>query len=421
MSRPTKLSDHYARMRRLLIGASGSQIIIILATPLLTRLYSAEAIGYYAIYMAYLNLIRKFVVLRYDHGIVTAQSGNRAISILCCCLSWISFFVVLILTCILAAFSKEISVITCFLISASTLMVGYQLTFFGLLNHADKQSAISNGRIIESILIVSSQIGLIVLLRLEKNTAEALIFGHIFGILLSILYWGSVLKLKLVVVNSKSIRSVFSISKKIGKRFKRIAFSNMYFGILNVLTNRSPTILISLAYGVASAGLYGLSQRVLSAPANLIGEVSSSAILKSASIEKNGDRVSQLVFRTIIVLFLFGIVPFASVALFGPELFSVVFGSQWGEAGLYAQAAMPFICSSFLINPVLAASVAQRQFDFLMSFSLLKLLSWVVGLIASIVFTLDTVGFLLIGSLLFLVTCLSQAVVYFFVISRTKT
>jgi O-antigen/teichoic acid export membrane protein len=47
-----------------------------------------------------------------------------------------------------------------------------------------------------------------------------------------------------------------------------------------------------------------------------------------------------------------GIVPIAVLLLFGPQLFTVVFGARWALAGNFSQIVAPLMLVAFVVNPV---------------------------------------------------------------------
>jgi len=50
-------------------------------------------------------------------------------------------------------------------------------------------------------------------------------------------------------------------------------------------------------------------------------------------------------------LFLIGVVPFTIIAIFGSDIFSLVFGEQWSESGEYLQILSPWFLFLFINRP----------------------------------------------------------------------
>ncbi|MGD9526938.1 lipopolysaccharide biosynthesis protein [Pseudonocardia sp.] len=115
-----------------------------------------------------------------------------------------------------------------------------------------------------------------------------------------------------------------------------------------------PLLVVSAFYGDARAGLLGLTVRVFSGPAQVIGEAIDQVFSgeSSARIRNPDGTVAAMTRTTVRRLLLIGLAPAVLLATSGPWLFSVVFGPDWSEAGFYAQLlALPYLLQ-FAVNPV---------------------------------------------------------------------
>ena len=56
------------------------------------------------------------------------------------------------------------------------------------------------------------------------------------------------------------------------KKYKDIPLFSTLISLLNTISNQLPIFLLTRFFGFASAGLYGLSHRVVAAPMGLIGQ-----------------------------------------------------------------------------------------------------------------------------------------------------
>jgi O-antigen/teichoic acid export membrane protein len=62
------------------------------------------------------------------------------------------------------------------------------------------------------------------------------------------------------------------------------------------------------------------------------------------------------------------VLPVAVITVFGPQLFSLVFGQNWGEAGIYARIISPWLCMTVLLIPASAIMVVTRRQRFRLIF-----------------------------------------------------
>ena len=66
--------------------------------------------------------------------------------------------------------------------------------------------------------------------------------------------------------------------------------------------------------------------------------------------------------KTAFSLILFSLIPLTIVLLFGPFLFSFVFGSKWHDAGVFAQILSPMYFFNFIVSPLTYTYyIAQKQ------------------------------------------------------------
>src|SRR5699024_11784167 len=70
-----------------------------------------------------------------------------------------------------------------------------------------------------------------------------------------------------------------------------------------------------------------------------------------AEAYNNDENVTNLIFKATVILAVIGIIPFGTVILFGPFLFSLVFGSDWFMAGEYARWIALWVYFMFINQP----------------------------------------------------------------------
>ena len=71
---------------KLVSGTAFAQIITILASPILTRLYSPEAFGFLAIFISITSIIGVIACMRYELAIMLPKSDEKAANLLALCL-----------------------------------------------------------------------------------------------------------------------------------------------------------------------------------------------------------------------------------------------------------------------------------------------------------------------------------------------
>jgi len=123
--------------------------------------------------------------------------------------------------------------------------------------------------------------------------------------------------------------------------------------LLNALVGQLPLFLIGMHHGATAAGLYALTQRVVSAPVSLLA-ASVLEVFKRESVHEfqTLGHCSQAYRYTFKALLLLGLGPALVLLLFSPALFAWVFGSAWREAGELARILAPLCLLNFIASPL---------------------------------------------------------------------
>ncbi|UUZ49372.1 oligosaccharide flippase family protein [Massilia sp. B-10] len=123
--------------------------------------------------------------------------------------------------------------------------------------------------------------------------------------------------------------------------------------LLNVLVGQLPLFMIGARYRALAAGLFALTQRVLSAPVALLAS-SVLEVFKRQSVQDfqthgNCRDAYLYTFKALVVL---GIGPSLVLLLFSPQLFAWVFGQTWRPAAEMAQILAPLYFLNFIASPL---------------------------------------------------------------------
>jgi O-antigen/teichoic acid export membrane protein len=128
-------------------------------------------------------------------------------------------------------------------------------------------------------------------------------------------------------------------------------------------------------------GWYNLSVRMLGLPSTLIATAVSDVFRQRATNDFHTFGSCRSIFLKVFkTLVLVSIVPFAILLLFGPSIFSFVFGEQWREAGKIAQVIGVLYVFKFVVSPLTYVTyIAGKQWvgllmDILLLVTLLALL-----------------------------------------------
>jgi len=357
----------------MITGTAAAQIITMLFSPILTRLYGPEAFGNLGVFMAIVGIIAPVAALTYPIAIVLPKSDNHAKGLATLSI-YISIVVAFLSTLVLLFFEKSIvKIFDLEDISTYLYLLPFIILFSGILQVMQQWLIrIRNFKYTAKVTSIHA-------LLLQGGLAGIGLF-YPFGFILIILNtFGQGLKavmLSLGVLRDnrwKSNRNSSMSISKLAKRHKDFPLYRAPEVLLNSISQSLPTIMLASFFGPASAGFYSVSRMVLGAPSQLIGKSVGDVFyprINEAALNK--ENITHLIKKATLSLAIVGLIPFGLVILFGPILFSFIFGSDWYMAGEYARWIALWSYCGFLNRPsvrslpVLAAQAFHLKFTTLM-------------------------------------------------------
>ncbi|WP_426101985.1 lipopolysaccharide biosynthesis protein [Massilia sp. TSP1-1-2] len=124
-------------------------------------------------------------------------------------------------------------------------------------------------------------------------------------------------------------------------------------GLLNIVAGKFPLFLIGVKYGLPAAGLYALTERMLTAPISLLA-ASVLEVFKRESVHQfqtlgNCRQAFRGTFKALVWL---GCGPALLILAFAPDLCAWIFGQPWREAGEFARILAPLYFMNFVASPL---------------------------------------------------------------------
>jgi O-antigen/teichoic acid export membrane protein len=337
----------------LLGGAKGiSQGLALLASPLLTRLFSPEDFGTFAVFGVLLGFVGSFGCMKYEHALPLARDEAEAANIFVLCSTILGLYflacciVVLTLHDDLAGWLEAPALQPyLWLLPLGVLGVGAALIgqFWAVRAKAFRRVAATG--LATSILTLASQVGS----GLQRFGPGGLIAGRIGGVALG----GIMLYLPALSGAKQFLRCVSPRSlSEVAKKHRLFPMVFTFSSGINAFSRQMPILILSIFFGPAVTGLYALTQRVVSVPMILIGEeVRRVYYPYGAELERSEDLrdLTKAVFIGMVQIALPGVIILGLVA---PELFALVFGERWADSGLYAQWLCPWLFMVFVCSPL---------------------------------------------------------------------
>lgn len=338
-------SDFIKNAFTLIKGSLLAQGISIAISPILTRLYAPEDFGLFALYGSIVGVLAVVATGRYEMAIVLPKKDESAKSLTKLSLFIAFCFALLLLLLVLCFgdfFTEKLGNPAIkpwlYLVPVSVLVISLYNVYNYWCTRSKQYKHLSNSRIVHS-----TSNGSINLLGGLFNVGPAgLISGQFLGFLFSGIY------LKIISFGPYKKIENTEISKVL-KEYKDFPLKSGLSGLLNILANQLPVMLIGVYFGPIVLGFYALILKVLNLPLTMIGKSVSQVFFQAVSdAENNNENTSVLVRSTSIKLFLLIIGPMTILMLFGEELFCFVFGDEWMEAGYLAKYFALFYITRFV-------------------------------------------------------------------------
>jgi O-antigen/teichoic acid export membrane protein len=335
-------------------GATIAQAIPVALSPILTRIYTPEDFGVFALFIAITSIFGTIANGRYELAIVLPKKDEDAINIfalgfiITTLISLILFILVVIFNDYFAQlFNNEEIAIWLYVVPVSVFFTG----IFNILNYFNNRKKqykdLAKAMIIKSIVAAITQISV----GLVKNGATGLISGQVIS------QFFANTRLLLSIIKDKALVSKISKIKMIAmaKRYKSFPKYSMWAGLSNALTHNLTSILISTFYSITTLGVYGLVQKVLGAPLTLIGGSIGQVFYQQAAKEKQKTGKSIKAYNSTLKKLISIGLPFFGVLFFVIEdLFAFVYGEEWRMGGVYAQILIPLYLIRFVVSPISA-------------------------------------------------------------------
>lgn len=329
-------------------GTAGAKALMVLASPLLTRLYTPEDFGLLAVYAGLLALFTVVASLRYQLAIPLPESNVEAANILV-----LSLLVVMLMT--------GISGIMIFVVGdeiASTLGMPKLAHYFWLLPIGVFISGVYN--VFNYWSVRTKAFGDIAKTRISQTLATLFVqlLGYQLGGIALLFGQTSGQGVGSFRLACSAIRHAdFSNWSWQGvwlaaKRYKHYPLFSTWSGLFNTAGSQLPPLMFAVFFSASAAGLYALAHRVLAMPISILGDAIGKVFFSNAAEAYREGHLAPLVENVHRKLAEIAMPVTLLLVAVGPELFQFAFGSNWREAGEFVRYMAPWLYMAFITSPL---------------------------------------------------------------------
>jgi len=360
---------------RIASGTALGQAWVVLATPLLSRLYSPTDFGVFGLFTAFVAVASVAATLRLEMGLPGAVDDAAAMDLLAAIL-WISVPVAALLGALLWPLARTdafgfgaLPLAATWLAGPAILVIGLNGAFrylqtrrlaFGLIGRA--QSAQGLGRAL--IPLACSP-----LLPGWAGLAVGDTLGRLIGLRPLVSNVIRPLLKRLGTFRAIDLRSTLSIHR----RYLQVLLPS---SLIDAAAVALPLPVITQLFGLAAAGEYALVSRVAAVPGALIGNSIADAFHGHVVewLQRRDGSARSGFAQTARRLLLASFAIYLPSALLAPTLFPLVFGSEWGRAGWVFVMLVPMLAAGLVVSPLSRVLVVTNRMHWKLIVDLLFLI-----------------------------------------------
>ncbi|MEP0714122.1 oligosaccharide flippase family protein [Algoriphagus sp.] len=393
--------SYFRNIISLMTGTGVAQLMPILLSPVLTRIYSPYEFGVFAFYFSVSSILNIASTGRLELAILIPEKSKEALLILKSSFIVIIAISFLVLCSIIVfhnyleeIFNDKINVNYFYLLPLNIIVYGMYQSLNYWYNRNRQFKRLSLNRVLQSLFTLGLQISIGLIL---YNSAIGLILGSLIAQFVTlIMFFYSFIKVERLFFYSTKLRDIFETIRKY-KKFPLVDVPTM---LLNLSANHLPNLFFNIVNAQVSAGNYYFSQRILQVPVTLLSASVLDVFKEEASSNYRVNGESIVVFkRTFKLLLYLTVVPSIFLWFFIEDLFILIFGEEWAIAGSFAKILVPSLALRFIANPLsYMIYIAQKQ-----NINFFLMLFLFISILGVFLFDLNTIN---IVSIISIVYCL---------------
>lgn len=324
------------------LSGTGLNIMVqLVVAPLLARIYGPEAYGIFSIFNAVCTNLALLATLRLPQALLLPKeeidfNSLMRLSLLSSFTVSVLLFIVLFLfgNSVLAFFQAGslndffyLIPIAVFLIALNQVLGQWQYR----LNEFKKAVSIDTG------VLIGVRIFNLVFGWVSNGVSIGLVAGDILGKTIgSILSWRFIIRTRIKILFQPIS---WSQLRKTLVEYRQYPVYNLPGVWVGMFSDQLPVFFFSHQFGLKTIGFLALATSMLDLPKRLLAYSVSSIFYKRAvELTRESDHGLQKFVSQMLYSFLaLSLVPYTIVIVFGPELFSFVFGAEWTLSGTLAQ------------------------------------------------------------------------------------
>lgn len=367
-------SEFSRNVLTLMTGTAIAQAIPIAISPILTRIYTPEDFGVFALYMAIASIVAVIATGRYEMAIMLPKKDSDAINIGALSII-ISFFISFISFVLVFLFNSQITNLLntseisnwLYFIPITVLLTGIYQSFNYWSNRKKQYKRLATSRVVQSGITASVNFGM----GFCGLGSSGLIIGQVIGHFIA-----SFVIVKQVLHNDRNkLKKIKNL--KMVALFKRY-ISFLKFGILALFTSsmasQSLFFLVSIYLNASILGFISLILRLISIPSSFISANLGDVFYQEISLIKK-EKSYEKIFKFTKKLIIYSMIIYLLIYIILENYFVYIFGEQWVDAVVYIKYLVIVSVFSFIFSPL---SILFNYFE-IQQYNFIWQLTWLVS------------------------------------------
>jgi len=324
---------------KLVTGTIIAQAVGICLTPIITRIFSPEIYGVASVFISIVSILTVISCMRYELAILLPKNQKEAGGVFLACIGVLICFTAVLIPVFLFFGDRIINLFNAPELSPYVLLIPLLVFIDGLYlalrywNTRNKRFGTqATTQALQSITGSGCKLGLGLVGQIHAlSLIAAQIAGQILGTIILLI---------------RGLRADFAILKESCSlsniksqmvRYRKFPLIDTWSNLMNVISWQLPVLMLSGFFSPVIAGLYTLGFQMIQMPMSFIGGSIRQVFLQRGAVAKHDGTLPQLTEEICSVIIMIAVMPFLLLGVIGGDLFGLVFGSEWYEAGVFAQ------------------------------------------------------------------------------------
>ncbi|MCK9381075.1 MAG: oligosaccharide flippase family protein [Sulfuritalea sp.] len=355
------MTSFATNITRVLRGTVAAQLLLLVAMPVITRLFSPANFGAVQALQSVLTFLLVCSALRLEVAILseTEEEIDALVATcfwICCATSGIVALSIAVWELVAGAGDTSLGGLV-YLVPFSMLFAGLGLIVSYLVLRSHLFDVGAGAKIAQA----ASYSGAAILFGLISPAAIGLGFADLFG---KAIYWFVCFR-NLAIGKGLKLSSLdWSRAKAVIGRHRQLVCVSLPGALINVLGSSYTPMMLLLLFSASEAGHYALIERMIGGPVGMVSGAASQVFMADFSaMGRNNPGAQKTQFRSLVLNQLkLAVLPAVGFFFAAPAVIPWIFGSEWELAGRYAQIMTPLFVASFVVGPVnMALTIAGFQ------------------------------------------------------------